>query len=116
MLRDPAEQGTPVTGMAVVAGYLAMRRHTQEARAQLALEAVHDRQDNDQSCHTQRHTRQRDQGNERYESGAALRTQVTKPDKQFNGVDHRLALKHILPKFVSIRDLFHSFAQENKTF
>jgi hypothetical protein len=66
-----------------------VRHHREDARAQLAVEAVHHRQHHEQRHHAERKPQQRDRRHHRDEARAPPRTHVAQADEQGEGSKHR---------------------------
>ena len=66
-----------------------VRRQRQQPLAQLAFQAVHDRQDDDERRHAQAHAQQRHPGDEGDEELVGAGPHVAQADEQGQGIQHR---------------------------
>src|SRR5207302_11236283 len=81
-------QGAPVGERAGEAHERGVRGDRENAAAELPLEAVHDRQHDDERRHPERQPAHRDQRDEGYEAAPVGRAQIARADEPFVGA-HR---------------------------
>lgn len=89
LLRRLPGNALPASHFAVGTADLHVRNDGQDAAAQLGLEAVHHRQDDDQRSDAERDTAHRDQRNEGNEMIAPLGARIAQADQQFVRQGHR---------------------------
>ncbi len=93
-VRDALAHGAGIREHAVGGRDRDVLAHAEQAPPELALEAVHDRQDDDQRRDAERDAGQRREAHERHEAAAPARGQVTQPDVARKRPEHGRQLNH----------------------